>query len=99
MPSARASNDRPVEAPADRPAGPARADRAPDRSFGDAMTDPQRRLLYRIAFEKGHEGDGARDWLHGELGVTSLADVSKRQASAFIDRHLDKRGNGHAAAG
>ena len=64
------------------------------------MSDAQRKLLYRIAFERGHEGDGAREWLHKELGVDSLTKVGKRDASAFIDRLLQsKGGNGHPAAG
>lgn len=73
-----------------------------DRGNGSeyGMSDAQRRLLYRIAFERGHEGDGAREWLHKELGVDSLAKVGKRQASAFIDRLLQSNGsNGHTAAG
>lgn len=63
------------------------------------MSDAQKRLLYRLAFEHGHEGDQARAWLHAELEVESLAKVTKRQASAFIDRYKSNGANGHAGAG
>ena len=67
-------------------------------SFDGPMSDPQRRLLYRLAFEHGHEGDEARTWLHQELGVESLSEATKRAASALIDRLVKKDGsNGHAA--
>ena len=67
-------------------------------SFDGPMSDPQRRLLYRLAFEHGHEGDEARTWLHQELGVESLSEATKRMASALIDRLVRKDdGNGHAA--
>lgn len=65
---------------------------------GDAMSDAQKRLLYRLAFENGHEGDAARAWLYAELEVDSLAKVTKRQASAFIDRFKSNGANGHAGA-
>lgn len=60
------------------------------------MSDAQKRLLFRIAFEQGHEGDKARAWLHTELGVDSLGKVSRRAASAFID-HQKSNGNGRAS--
>lgn len=67
-------------------------------SFDGPMSDPQRRLLYRLAFEHGHEGDKARAWLQQELGVESLSEATKRAASALIDRLVRKdEGNGHAA--
>lgn len=62
------------------------------------MSDAQKRLMYRLAFEQGHEGDAARAWLHAELEVDSLAKVTKRQASAFIDRYKSNGANGHAGA-
>ncbi len=62
------------------------------------MSDPQKRLMYRLAFEQGHEGDAARAWLHAELEVDSLSKVTKRQASAFIDRFKPNGANGHAGA-
>lgn len=67
-------------------------------SFDGPMSDAQRRLLYRLAFEHGHEGDDARTWLHQELGVESLSEATKRMASSLIDRLVRKDdGNGHAA--
>lgn len=62
------------------------------------MSDAQKRLMYRLAFEQGHEGDAARAWLHAELEVDSLAKVTKRQASAFIDRFKSNGQNGHTGA-
>jgi hypothetical protein len=65
----------------------------------DAMSDPQKRLLYRIAFEQGHEGDAARGWLLEQFRVESFAEIRKREASRFIDRFRQKTGdNGSAAA-
>lgn len=69
-----------------------------DRSGGgpDApMSDAQKRMLYRVAFEQGHEGDNARAWLQSEFEVDSLAKVDKRQASRFIDHYKSKASNGH----
>ncbi|CAG1000035.1 hypothetical protein ARNL5_04022 [Anaerolineae bacterium] len=85
---------------------PRDANRPPDaqpqhqRGSSDGlMSDSQRKLLYRLAYERGHEGDAARLWLHKELGVESLKDVSRRAASAFIDRLIGSNGhNGHAAS-
>ena len=72
------------------------------------MSEPQKKMLYRIAYERGHEGDASRAWLHSELEVDSLSKVTRRQASAFID-HYKSNGqqggrregqgtNGHAGA-
>lgn len=72
-----------------------------DRNAGgpDAlMSDAQKRMLYRVAFEQGHEGDDARAWLHAEFEVDSLAKVSRRRASAFIDHYKSSGTNGHAGA-
>lgn len=59
-----------------------------------AMSDAQRRMLYRIAFERGLEGDASRAWLHAELRVDSLSNVTRRQASAFIDHYKSNGANG-----
>ncbi|MEI7511923.1 MAG: hypothetical protein WCK01_00475 [Candidatus Uhrbacteria bacterium] len=62
------------------------------------MSDNQRKLLYRLASERGFTGEDARLWLHEELGVDSLDKVSMRAASAFIDQLKQANGqNGHAA--
>jgi len=91
------SPPRPLEAPRpDERRDPASRADDRDRGTGDGLiTDPQRKLLYRIAAERGHEADKAREWLHGELRVDSLAKVTRRAASAFIDRMLGGQ-NGHA---
>jgi hypothetical protein len=61
------------------------------------MSDNQRKLLYRLASERGFTGEDARLWLHEELGVDSLDKVSMRAASAFIDQLKQANGqNGHA---
>jgi hypothetical protein len=72
------------------------------------MSDAQKRMLYRIAFERGHEGDASRTWLHSEFQVDSLTKVSRRQASSFIDHYKSsgpndgptngQGSNGHAGA-
>ena len=94
---------RPHDAAAnDRPPGNAANGGGYDHRYAtgsDAlMSEPQKRLLYRLAFDQGHEGDAARTWLHKELGVDSLSKVTKRQASAFIDRFKPNGANGHAGA-
>jgi hypothetical protein len=105
----RAEGDRP-RAEGDRPRDERRANGHPtngsprangqshDRGApptSDVMSDPQKKMLYRIAFEQGHEGENARAWLHAELRVDSLAKVGRRQASAFID-HYKSNGNGRS---
>ena len=61
------------------------------------MSDNQRKLLYRLASERGFTGEDSRLWLHEELGVDSLDKVSMRAASAFIDRLKQANGqDGHA---
>lgn len=63
------------------------------------MSEAQKRMLYRIAFERGHEGDASRAWLHSEFEVDSLTKVSRRQASAFIDHYKSIDSNGRPADG
>lgn len=62
---------------------------------GDSMSENQRRYLFRLLAQKGVMGERARIWLEDTLGVKSLRDVAKSQASELIDRlvHEDS-GNG-----
>lgn len=61
---------------------------APAKPFSP-MTEAQRKLLFRLAFNRGHQGEGARDFLLTTLGVDSFKEVSKNAASALIDQLQD----------
>jgi hypothetical protein len=54
------------------------------------MTDAQRRYLFRLLAEQGLEEDQAHQRLKGMFGVESLQEVSKAEASAMIERLLEK---------
>lgn len=101
---AETANDNATPPNGERARAPSARTATPDGERGasqdpDAMSDPQKRLLYRIAFEQGHEGEEARVWLHEQFHVESLSEVRKREASRFIDRYRQKTGdNGSAAA-
>jgi hypothetical protein len=81
---ARPRDDRPREDRArdERP----RDDRRPE---SDQVTDAQRRLLYRLAAGEGFEGEDATNYILRSAGVSSLQDLTKRMASALIDRWKD----------
>ena len=49
------------------------------------MTDAQRRYIFRLLADQGIEGDEAHEHLKKLLGVASLKDVTKKQASEAID--------------
>jgi len=53
-----------------------------------SMTDPQKRLLFRIMSDQGFEGDKAYEQLKKFFQVKSLKDVSKQEASRGIERLL-----------
>jgi hypothetical protein len=53
------------------------------------MSEAQRRYLFRLLAGQVLQGDAAHEWLIGELAADSLADVSKAQATALIDRLLN----------
>lgn len=68
-------------------------------------SDAQRKFLFRLVHEAGFVGDAAREFLHKELGVSSVKEASKGAVSALIDRlksgelsHENGQGNGHAPA-
>lgn len=50
-----------------------------------AMSEAQRRLLYRILSENGYEGDAATQVLLDTARVSSLRDISRSRASSIID--------------
>jgi len=65
-----------------------------DDKDGDAMTDAQKRYLFRILADQGTEGEQALSYLKERFGVDVLTNVSKREASGLIEELL---GNGAAA--
>lgn len=50
-----------------------------------AMSANQRSLLFRLAYEEGHEGNAARDRVLGVLGVKRLEWATKLDASRAIE--------------
>jgi hypothetical protein len=85
---------------APRGASPARAAaRAPARGNGSngAMTESQRRYLFRLLAGQGLQGPAAHEYLVGHFGVESLEAVPKAAATALIDELLgasEKGGEG-----
>ena len=75
--------------------------RAPARgSSGDGpMTEAQRRYLFRILAGQGYQGKAAEDYLYAELGVDSLAQVTRARASDLIDQLLKASPSQGAARG
>jgi len=67
------------------------------RSNGEAVTDPQKRLLFRLIATNYHlEGDQAFEKLKELFHANSLKEVSKFEASKMIERLLEEeRGGGH----
>ncbi len=55
-----------------------------------AMTEAQKRYLFRILADRGCEGDNALRKLKERFGVENLTDVSKREASSFIEQLLEE---------
>ncbi len=60
------------------------------------MSDAQKRYLFRILAEQGLEGDAAYEHLKKALGVESLKEVSKQEASREIERRLEELREGGA---
>ena len=59
----------------------------------DAISDAQKRYLFRILADQGLEGDDALSHIKERLGVENLSNVTKREASA-IDRGTPRQ-RGH----
>ena len=51
----------------------------------DPMTPNQRRLLFRLLSDAGHEGEEATQYLCEAAGVENLNDITKARASELID--------------
>ena len=54
----------------------------------DGMSDAQKRYLFRILADQGLEGDAALAHLKERLGVETLSNATKREASALIEELL-----------
>jgi hypothetical protein len=78
---------------------PQSAAKAANNQSGDEgpMTEAQRRYLFRLLADEGIEGDEAHEHLKKLLGVASLKDVTKKQASETIDE-LSRKTEGAATS-
>jgi hypothetical protein len=87
-----------AEAPrVDRPAPHAPANgNAPSEPRDDLMTQAQRRLLFRIAAERGVATEDIAKWLETYAGLKDMRSWSKIEASRLIERL--KAQNGHSQA-
>jgi len=65
----------------------------------DPMTEAQRRYLFRILAGQGIQGEAAHEYLKDQLGVDELAQVTKTDATAMIDRLLTGPPEGAPARG
>jgi hypothetical protein len=74
--------------PAAKPAPQRNDPSSPGNGYTPNMTENQRRYLFRILAGWGFHGDAAHEYLKDKLGVTSLAGVSKLEATKLIDRLL-----------
>lgn len=64
----------------------------------DAMTSPQKRMLFRLMVTQGFEGEKAHEELKKRFRVKSLQDVSKVEASHLIEHLIEEKGgNGHGS--
>lgn len=61
----------------------------------DLMTSAQRRLLFRIAAERGVPTDEISRWLENHAGLKPLTQWGKHEASRLIEK---LKSNGHAGA-
>jgi hypothetical protein len=89
------AGDGPEAAPAHE-TQPSRPAPWPTRGDFQPMSDNQRRLLFRLAAQRGIAPEDAKAFLEKQIGVDSLKSVSRGQASRLIDR-LQADGNGTPA--
>ena len=87
-PSARPANDNGTA-----PVGESNLPTVSEQAF-QAMSEAQRRLLFRIAGERGIAPENAHAWLLGQLGIQDLRGVSRSEASRAIDRLKNGKSNG-----
>jgi hypothetical protein len=67
-----------------------------------AMSEEQRKLLFRLAFDLGQTSETARDFLLQAFNVERLEWVTRPEASRVIDflkREIARRSNGHGTNG
>ena len=98
-------------APAARRSAPRRNGQAPrsaaPRGNGSGnghdglMTEAQRRYLFRLLAGMGYQGKAAEDYLHAELEVRNLTQLTRTEASGLIDQLLQSspQGEGGGAPG
>ena len=84
--------ERPVPARAAAPANSNATPPAPEPR-DDLMTAAQRRLLFRLAAERGVAAPDIQQWLENHWGFKSLKTLGKHEASRLIERLTQ---NGHA---
>lgn len=65
----------------------------------EPMSEAQSRLLFRLAAERGVPAEQGKSWLEGELGLTDLYTLSRREASQAIDRLRSDPGTNGASSG
>jgi hypothetical protein len=71
---------------------PASPEHAQGNGARNAMTEGQRRYLFRLLAGQGLQGEAAHEHLKDLFAVASLSDIGKSDAAAMIDRLLN--GNG-----
>ena len=88
------------EVTATQPVTPANGNVAPIPAEvrDDLMTQAQRRLLYRMAAERGVAVDGIQQWLENHVGLKPLKTIGKFEASRLIERLKGQNGSGHAVS-
>ena len=69
---------------APRRSPPSRAARSTNGSDG-AMSEAQRRYLFRLLAGKGFKGEAAEEYIKDRLQVSRLSEISRRDASALIE--------------
>jgi len=58
------------------------------------MTEAQRRYLFRLLAGMGYQGKAAEEYLHAELEVRNLSQVTRAEASVLIDQLLQSSPQG-----
>lgn len=58
---------------------------------GERMSDPQKRYLFRLLGAQGMEGKRAEEHLKSYFRVARLTDVSRAEASTYIDELVKDR--------
>src|SRR5208283_2893142 len=55
----------------------------------EPMTDAQKRYLYRLLSDHGYEGETATQEIFKRLGVSTLREITKQDASELINRLVE----------